>query len=276
MAYDTFRSPFRFHLTPWVKRLLIANGVVYLVTQIVGPAFIFEWFAFSPSRILTRPWGAFTYMFVHDGFWHVFMNMLGLFFFGPALEAKWGSREFIRYYLLCGLGGVLLSLFFVSASIVGASAAAFGVMLAFALAWPDAPIYLWGLLPIPAKWLVGIMATMTLFSAMQGSGGGVAHMAHLGGLLTGLFYLKSDWRPGAAVKQAGKKTREARRLAIVPREDRRRRTSERSAKRAQREDEALLDAVDRVLDKISEQGMGSLTDEERKLLDEVSRRRRSN
>lgn len=275
MAYDTYRAPFNFQFTPWVKRLLIANGVAYLVTVLVGTDLIFEWFAFSPSRILTRPWGAFTYMFVHGGFWHLFFNMLGLFFFGPPLESKWGSREFIRFYMLCGLGGVLLSLVFVDANIVGASAAVFGVMLAFALAWPNAPIYLWGLLPIPAKWLVAILATMTLLSAVGGGGGGVAHMAHLGGLITGFLYLKSDWRPGAAIKRA-KRSKTARKLAIVPREERRQNMEGQKSARSNREEEALLDAVDRVLDKISEQGMGSLSDEERKLLDEVSRRRRSN
>ncbi len=275
MAYHTYRTPFAFQLTPWVKRLLIANGAVYVVMLLVGSGVIIDWFGFSPSKLLTRPWGAFTYMFVHIGFLHVFMNMLGLFFFGPPLEAKWGSREFIRFYLLCGLGGVLLSLFFVNATIVGASAAVFGVMLAFALAWPDAPIYLWGLLPVPAKWLVGIMATITLVYSIGGAGGGVAHIAHLGGLLTALFYLKSDWRPKAAFKRA-QKSRDSRRLAIVPREDRRQSHQTRGTKQSRREEEALLDAVDRVLDKISEEGMSALTDEERNLLDEVSRRRRSN
>jgi len=111
-------------LTPWVKRLLIANAAIFLFMWISGSAgFFVEWFAFRPSRILTRPWGALTYMFLHAGFWHVFINMLMLFFFGRPLERRWGSREFIKYYLLCGLGGVALSFVFQSASIIGASAA---------------------------------------------------------------------------------------------------------------------------------------------------------
>ena len=100
-----------YRLTPWVKRLLIANTVVFILTWIVGRNFIFNWFSFQPSEVLFRPWGAVTYMFLHGDFWHLFMNMLVLFFFGPPLESKWGSREFIKYYMICGLGGVALSFF---------------------------------------------------------------------------------------------------------------------------------------------------------------------
>jgi membrane associated rhomboid family serine protease len=91
-----------------------------------------------------RPWTVVTYMFAHGGFWHIFFNMLVLFFFGPPLEARWGSREFAKYYFICGIGGAALSfLFAFHAPIIGASAAVYGVMLAFALNWPDSPIYIW-------------------------------------------------------------------------------------------------------------------------------------
>jgi len=277
MRYQSQQIAFGgFRLTPWVKRLLIANAVVFVLTILVGPRFVFEWFGFHPSRILTRPWGALTYMFLHGGFWHLFVNMLVLFFFGPPLEARWGSREFIKFYLICGLGGVALSFLFMPASVIGASAAVYGVMLAFAMAWPEAPIYIWGIFPVKAKWLVAFLFVVSLFSAVGDAGGGVAHFAHLGGLLTGFLYLKSDWRSSDRLERL-KKVARVRRLAIVPRDD----TGEEAGDDARgkgwgdRNDE-LLDEVDRILDKISAQGMGSLTQDELRTLDEVSRRRRSN
>jgi len=280
MAYRGYGMTSGYGLTPWVKRLLIINSAVFLLTlplAQINPRFVVDWLAFTPALILTRPWGLVTYMFVHGGFWHIFFNMLALFFFGPPLEERWGSREFLKYYLICGLGGALLSFIFVSYPIIGASAAVYGVMLAFAFNWPDAPIYIWGIFPVKAKWLVAFLFAVTFISSFQDRGSGVANFAHLGGFLAGWLYLKADWGVSQklAALQRGVRTR---RFAIVPRGDEEgeslaRRSAE-SGSDAQ--EEALLDAVDRVLDKISASGLASLTPEERQLLDEVSKRRRSN
>ncbi len=270
---------FGFRMTPVVKRLLIANAAVFLLTLLVGQDVIFRWFAFHPRHFLTQPWGAFTYMFVHAGFMHVFMNMLVVFFFGPPLEARWGSKEFFRYYLVCGMGGVLLSFLFVPASVVGASAAAYGLMLAFAMTWPDAPIYVWGIFPVKAVWLVAFLFAMTLISAFTSPGSGIAHMAHLGGILTGFLYLKMDWRPGQRLERMKKRATRVRRLAIVPRDEEEETQTSAPARPSgwkQADERQLLDAVDRVLDKISAEGMAALTADERRLLDEVSRRQRTN
>jgi membrane associated rhomboid family serine protease len=275
--YTGFQNPFGAFLTPWVKRLLVANGVAFFITVVVGPEGVFRWFAFAPSAVLTRPWGAITYMFLHGDFWHLFFNMLILFFFGPPLENRWGSKEFLKYYLLCGLGGVALSFLFVSAWIVGASAAMYGLMLAFALNWPNTPIYIWGVFPVKAKWLVAFLFVASLFNAVGGAGGGVAHFAHLGGIVTGFFYLKSDWRPGQA--SGGRaRTRRVRRMAIVPKEDPTPHggPSEDDPEVWRKGEERVLDEVDRILDKISAHGMSSLTPEERKVLDDVSRKHRAN
>ena len=194
-GYDRYSSPFRFHLTPWVKRLLIANAVVFLVDMVAGPHLIMRWLGFAPSEILARPWGFFTYMFVHADFWHLFVNMLGLFFFGPPLEERFGSNEFIKFYVICGLGGAALSLLFSPANVIGASAAVGGVMVAFAMFWPDAPIHLWGIIPVKAKWLVGFFVAFSLvqgFGRPPGMGGGVAHFAHIGGFLAAFLYIKRD------------------------------------------------------------------------------------
>jgi membrane associated rhomboid family serine protease len=278
MAYSTRSFGFGGMLTPVVKRLLIANAVVFVGTLLVGQRFAVDWFAFQPTRIFIRPWGVFTYMFIHGGFWHVALNMLVLFFFGPPLESRWGGREFFKFYVICGLGGVALSYFFLPTAIIGASAAIYGVMLAFAMNWPDAPIYIWGIFPVKAKWLVAFFFAMSLFYSLEPSaGGGVAHLAHLGGLATGFIYLKSGTWRGKAVRQASRTVR-MRRLAIVPREEREadHHGQSRDERRQHDEEKALYDRVDKVLDKISAHGMGSLTPEELKLLDEVSKRHRAN
>lgn len=269
-------------LTPWVKRLLIANAAIFLLMWISGSAgFFVEWFAFRPSRILTRPWGALTYMFLHAGFWHVFINMLMLFFFGLPLERRWGSLEFIKYYLLCGLGGVALSFVFQSSSIIGASAAVYGLMLAFAMTWPDAPIYIWGIFPIKAKWLAAFLFVVSTLSAFGGGGDGIAHFAHLGGLVTGFVYLRTDWRTPGWLRgrgAAGSFRPGGRSGSGKTRGQRPTRPESSSGARAgwrRSDEEALLDEVDAILDKISRSGMQSLTPKELELLNEVSRRRRS-
>jgi len=280
MGYDKSTQSYGFNfsylLTPWVKRLLIANTVVFFLTWIIGPDLIHEWFAFQPNNLLFRPWGVVTYMFLHGDLWHLLINMLVLFFFGPPLEARWGSQEFIRFYLVCGLGGVALSFLFAPQGIIGASAAVYGVMLAFAVTWPEAPIYVWGIFPIKAKWLASFLFAITFLSAVGGAGGGIAHFAHLGGLVTGLLYLKVDWR-GAGKTQRQRRRGGPRRLAIVPRDEAHEaQASESPAPPKRKEDEALLDKVDAILDKISAQGMSSLSPDEVKVLDEVSKRHRTN
>jgi membrane associated rhomboid family serine protease len=266
---------FSYRLTPWVKRLLIANTVAFALTWVIGSGFVFEWFSFQPTKVLFRPWTPFSYMFLHGDFWHVFINMLVLFFFGPPLESKWGSREFVRYYLICGLGGVALSFLFVSYPIIGASAAVYGVMLAFAMVWPDAPIYVWGIFPVKAKWLVALLVLVTFTSAFGGAGGGIAHFAHLGGFAAGLLYLKTDWRASQTIQNMGKAAR-ARRFAIVPREEQEAAAGAQRRRSDDSGEKKTLDAVDRVLDKISAEGMASLTEQEKQLLDEVSKKHRTN
>ena len=185
----------RLHVTQWVRILLIANALAFLVSLAVGRELIIDLFAFSPGRLADRPWGMVTYMFVHAGLWHLLMNLLFLFFFGPPLEERWGSDMFIRFYLVCGLGGVLLSFAFSGATIVGASAACYGLMLAFALAWPEQPVYIWGMFPVRVKWLVAFLVALSFVSAIGPARDGVAHLAHLGGAVAGFLLVKSGWMP---------------------------------------------------------------------------------
>lgn len=274
----TYRESFGgfggFHLTPWVKRLLIANTIVFVITTIF-PVFR-GWLALQPSNILYQPWGVLTYMFAHQGFGHILVNMLGLFFFGPPLEDRWGSREFIKYYLICGLGGAALSFVFgFHAHVIGASAAVFGVMLAFAMNWPNVPIYIFGIFPVKAKYLVMILAAWSFLATISAQGGGTADFAHLGGLAAGFLYLKFEHKTDGPMARFRRMVSRPK-LTVVPGGRAVTPPPRPVEKQRRRVDERVYDDVDRVLDKISTQGMASLTPEERSLLDEVSKRYRQN
>jgi membrane associated rhomboid family serine protease len=248
-------------VTPWVARLLFANIGVYLLTM-VAPALVWP-FALVPVAILYRPWTLVTYMFLHAGFGHLLFNMLGLYFFGPRVEERLGSRRFITLYLVSGLVGALLSIATPLARIVGASGAVFGVMLAFARYWPHQPIYLWGVFPVEARVLVVATTVLSLWSAFAGRGGGVAHFAHLGGFLGGWLYLKwSDARSPAAQFRAQAAPRPARLLDL-------------QVERWRRIDAAALHPVnreeyERVMAKLAAEGGAGLTPAERDFLDRFS------
>jgi len=143
-------------MTPVVQWLLLLNIGAHIVLGMY-PGMRIE-LAFIPLLMLERPWTLITYTFVHAGFFHLLMNMLGLYFFGPRLEARLGSRTFLGLYLVSGLGGALLSLFTPAAAVVGASGAVFGVLLGFALFWPHEPIYLCAVVPLPARVLLLMLA----------------------------------------------------------------------------------------------------------------------
>ncbi|MCH8981052.1 rhomboid family intramembrane serine protease, partial [candidate division KSB1 bacterium] len=138
MAYyeRSYRIGFGGGLTQIVKYLLIINIAVFVLQKISPQDFLVQWFGLSPQLAIFKfhIWQFFTYMFLHAGFMHLLFNMLGLFFFGPRLEVRLGSRSFLTLYFLSGLGGALLSVLFApNAAIVGASGAVFGVFLGFAL-----------------------------------------------------------------------------------------------------------------------------------------------
>lgn len=252
-------------MTPWVMRLLMANGAMFLL-QLTLPG-IEQTLAFVPAWILFRPWTLVTYMFLHGGLGHLFFNMLSLFFFGPRIEARLGSRRFLILYFVSGIAGALLSLIFSpNAAVIGASGAVFGIMLAFASFWPRDQILIWGILPVEARVLVIAMTALALFGGFTGAQGGIAHFAHLGGFLGGWLSLKwferhSDTRKWQA-KVAPAPPRESSESSLA-RWRRIRRDSLHEVNRAE---------LDRILDKISSQGMGSLTPGDREFLERFSAR----
>lgn len=185
-------------MTPWVKRLLLANVVMFIVTMAVPP--LYMGLALYPFAILAQPWGVFTYMFLHAGLTHLFFNMIGLFFFGPRLEERLGGKDFLWLYFLSGLGGAAFSFLFARNNpVVGASGAVYGILLGFALFWPRERIYIWGILPVEAWLLAALLVGGSLWAGITGSRSGTAHFAHLGGLAFGFAWLKwRDWHRGAA------------------------------------------------------------------------------
>jgi membrane associated rhomboid family serine protease len=207
-------------MTPWVTRLLVANVVVFLVVQpgtlLYGLLTLFPPAVIGIDRFYIpampfRPWTLFTYMFLHAGFSHVFFNMIGLFFFGPRLEARLGPRNFLGLYFLSGLGGAAFSFVFsFSAPVVGASAAVYGILIGFAMYWPRENIYIWGILPVQARWLAMALIFISLYSGISGSGGNTAHFAHLGGLAVGAGYLKwLDWHKGKGRREFQQKVHDS-------------------------------------------------------------------
>lgn len=189
-------------MTPFVKFLLMANFAVYLL-QYTMPS-IASLFVFVPELTLFRPWSVVTYMFLHaPGLMHIGFNMLTLYFFGPQVEARIGSRRFAILYFIGGISGALFStIFSFDSPIIGASAGVFAVSLAFAYFWPTAQILIWGILPIQARVLVILTTFMAIYSGFGGNDN-IAHFAHLGGYAGAFVYLKwLDRHRGAFKRRA--------------------------------------------------------------------------
>jgi membrane associated rhomboid family serine protease len=188
-------------VTPAIKALMIANVAAFLIA-LVAPAVTLT-FGMRPADVIGRlfVWQPVTYMFLHGGIFHILFNMLALWMFGVELERMWGSRFFTKYYFVTGIGAAMTTLVLsftplpfandlYFALTIGASGAVYGVLLAYAMYFPNRPIYMYFFFPIPAKYFVIIIGAISLLSSMNGPGGGVAHTTHLGGLLAGYLYLK--------------------------------------------------------------------------------------
>jgi membrane associated rhomboid family serine protease len=184
---------------------MVANVAAFLVSMIV-PAITLS-FGLLPADVIgsLQIWQPVTYMFLHGGVFHLLFNMLALWMFGVELERTWGSRFFMRFYFIVGIGAALTTLLLslmplpfadqlYDSLTIGASGAVYGVLLAYGLYFPRRPIYLYFFFPIPAKYFVMIIGAISLLSAMNGPGGGVAHTTHLGGLIVAYLYLKGGSR----------------------------------------------------------------------------------
>lgn len=289
-------------ITPVVQWLIAANLFVYFVQlTLLKATDVQSALGFETKNLGHQWWTIGTYMFVHGGFWHLALNMYTLWLFGPRVEWKWGGREFLTFYLFCGLGGWFAHLAFVPGDslLIGASAAVFGVMLAYATLWPNEQLFLFGVIPTTVRWLVVFVGALNIVEGLsiEGPAGGVAYFAHVGGFAAGWLYLRMaasvslnrlrsgvlpvpdepEDVPPRAVPRAMPRSRARERENI---DDVVARSNAAVAKRspashAARAPQGEPTALDRLLDKISAQGLESLTAEERRLLVEESKRRRS-
>jgi membrane associated rhomboid family serine protease len=192
---------------PAVKALLIANIAIFIAQYFgrfvpvagVGDAndLAILWLGLTPADVVYgRIWQPVTYLFLHAGAMHLIFNMLALWMFGVDLERRWGRTAFLRYYFVCGVGagltcllvGLLGSREVYNTPTIGASGAIYGLLLAYAILFPDRIIYYF-IFPIPVRVYVLIAGLLVLYQSIQGMGGGVAHFAHLGGLIFGYLYL---------------------------------------------------------------------------------------
>ena len=298
--------------TPAVRGLIAINvAIFFLQLTVVNPNDMASGLGFQLRDLTTQPWTALSYMFVHQGVMHLAVNMYTLWVFGPRVERAWSPGNFASYYLWCGLGGWLLHTLVSGwlgqggGVLIGASAAVFGVMLAYAMRWPDDEITIFPFvfISLKVKWLVWLLAAFNLAAGVASAGGsGTAYFAHLGGFAFGYLFLRK-WsiggidrlrqrmshvpdvpdetpravprpqpRPRERERERGREIDEivARSNALVTRQS----PPPSAASLANRVGKQKAEELNDVLDKISKQGIESLTSDERRLLEELSRKLR--
>lgn len=244
-------------MNPWVMRLLIANVACFGLQMILPP--FTDWFRFYAPFAVVRPWTFVTYMFLHGDPMHILFNMLGLYIFGSRVESRMGGSRFLQMYLIAGVVGALAhAVLSPGAPVVGASAAVYGVLMAYAMFWPRDRIYVMGVLPIEA-WLAIVLYGLYDLSSGIGGGGRVAHFAHLGGLAGAYIYIWAMDRFSPAKRFRAKVG------SVAPSTEK---SLKQNWKNVQLEGVHQLsrDEVNRILDKINAEGIGSLTAEEKLFL----------
>ncbi len=300
-GYYTPPSSFRF-FPKGMKFLLISTTAVWLFQLFLqlgirfGNVYVygvfFRLFALYPLGEGFLVWQLVTYLFLHGGFFHIFFNMLALWFFGVELEHVWGTRRFLTYYFLCGIGAglsniFLTPLFTVPAPTIGASGAIYGVLIAFGMLFPDAPVFIYFLFPIKAKYFVAIFIAIELFYGVTGTGTGIAHFAHLGGAFVGFIYLMLYRRsiPGTGnfmnalttmmddIRGKLRYKRSYGRKNVIT-DARFTDLGEGPSDRDNKSDRGGVDQskLDEILDKISASGYDSLTEDEKRILFNASKK----
>lgn len=300
MSWNPAEDQERPRVTPVVQALIAINvAFAFLQATIVQPAELSSLFAFRAGPLSQTWWTAFTYLFLHAGLLHLALNMYTLWIFAPRLEALWGTKGFALFYVWCGLGGAVFHAAFGGGSpMIGASAAVYGTMLAFALQWPKDEIYLFAVLPMRVLTLVALVVAIDLLRGVLG-GGPTAYFAHLGGVAFAFLYVKrpqqmsvdqlrqrvspapdvgDDISPRAAPRTSRSRNRdEVDEIVAQSKAAIGKRTPRANADKPQPSaGESHAGDLDRVLDKISRHGLNSLTPAEKRLLEEASRQLRAN
>ena len=179
--------------TPAVKHLLIINGLSFLAlnTPALQNLLFFNFALFPIESGMFRPWQLITYMFLHGGLFHIFFNMFALWIFGTAIESVWGTRTFALYYFAAGVGAAIIHMITTGSPVIGASGGVFAILLAFGVMFPNRRIYML-LIPvgIPAKYFVIIYGVFELMMGISNLQTGIAHFAHLGGMVVGFILIR--------------------------------------------------------------------------------------
>lgn len=215
---QNFNSP-RFSDLPEVTKVFIIINVAVFGIIALMPESLSDYWAnllalYFPLSDNFRPFQIITHMFMHGGLMHLFFNMFGLYMFGPTIERIFGSQRFFIYYIICGLGAaffhylityyqftnqlslatnspaILHQYYNAIPAVVGASGALYGVLLAYGLLFPNQVVYIYGIIPLKMKYCITLFVVIELAMGIQNTGN-VAHFAHLGGMITGLFLYKA-------------------------------------------------------------------------------------
>ncbi len=284
------------YFPPVIKNLLIINGAVFFLQLLLQnltfggiPAdnFIIRWFALMPlGSGYFEVWQLITYQFMHGGFFHIAINMFILWMFGIEIENLWGSKKFLLFYLTAGVIGGLFQILLspvliggLSGPTIGASGAIMGVMVVFGILFPNRLIYLYFLIPIKVKYFIIVLVLIEIFAV--NSGGNVAHLAHVGGALTGFFYMmwdrsasfKSIFSSGSQFGGGGNISNPFKNISN-PFKKKERNVEDASFYEIKDKEEKQINQedIDKILDKISQSGYQNLTEKEKKILFEASKK----
>jgi membrane associated rhomboid family serine protease len=282
---------------PVIKNLLIINVIVFLVTTLAQQVaidnmhivtwkdIIFRWFALNPlgEGWNFQVWQLITYQFLHGGFSHILFNMIGLWMFGIEIEHIWGSRKFLYFYLLCGVVAGLFNLFLspllggVALPTVGASGAIYGVLVAFGLFFPNRYIFLYFFIPVKAKYLIGFFVILEFL--MVNNGDNIARLAHLGGALAAFVFILLDSKSNIELKNIFRKNKFQQKTPLNPfgrmtnpfkKKPDIQKADYYDIENGQRD--ISQGEIDEILDKISKSGYQNLTEQEKKVLFEASKK----
>ena len=270
-------------ITNGIKTLIIINVAVFAIQNIshillpgMNPNTFNSIFSIWPLNFeLFGIWQVFTYMFLHGGFFHILINMFMLWMFGSELENLMGKKEFYKYYLICGVGaGVIISvgnMYLLPAGSIGptlgASGAVLSVLFAYAVFWPDRQLLVMMVVPVKTKFVVLFYGFISIYSMMGSGGDGISHIGHLGGLIAGFIYLALYKKIPVIERLLGKSAEIKFKKAV-------RNVKKKTTKPFYKFDmnhPGVDEKVNELLDKISRDGIHSLTEAERQFLQAVSK-----
>ena len=255
-----------------IVRIIIANAVMFILTLMPIGRLVTVYLALTPKLVLTRgyAWQMVTYMFLHADFWHITLNMFVIWMFGRTLEQIWGGKRFLKFYLACGLGGALFSfLFAYNTPVIGASAASYGILLAFAVMFPNQRLLLWFVIPVKARNLAIGLAILSLVMGIRG-GGNIAHFAHLGGMAAALIMLRGEYQFRRLHNFISSKFSK---MPVKISFDGDKQDGGRPEPPAGGQ-ESDMDKIDSILDTISDKGYENLSETERRILERYSEQER--